>query len=525
MKIGLKTPLLALLTCFAAVAPAALESPDDGDTKKVVRFPESLLVDGTRVPAHASVSGDPSDGEAARRRARLAASPYAHIRGESSLLDGAIIVAYDAEVPAATVERVVSGLAAFSATLERDGWSRPYSAKDPLRLVLTGGSSELPAVAGWARGDGGRLVDVIVAVPSGRRSGPSGSTEATLFAALRQVALLSARQSAPDESAWSVEALAETLARAGLGWTAEPVAASDPLLAEMGRLDEPPAAAAFLGTALARLPGRGAELRRLWDEAGASRGDDAEAFLRQVAARVDSRGLPSLLADLLAARLQAAGRGSERGDRADRSLDASDLGAAAPVSFGWRRIALRTAEERGGLEISLPDHGAVGAGRVVLFYRGRRGEFDVAALEPGGTRLVPLSGTAELDLLLVDGSEAPDFYVRLRRAPDYPAALTGSGVEWREGAARISWRTSSHRDLLAWVVTRFEDSPEGQLLELGREIVPTASASENGFDYEVTDREATADGAVSRRLRYRVFALTRDGLLSEAFEAALSPAP
>ena len=58
---------------------------------------------------------------------------------------------------------------------------------------------------------------------------------------------------------------------------------------------------------------------------------------------------------------------------------------------------------------------------------------------------------------------------------------------------------------------------EGGLALEGREIVPTTDSSEEGSGFLVVDREARP----GERYRYRVAALTRDGFLSEAFEAAV----
>ena len=63
----LRVSLLALL------APSAAPSAPAGAP---VVFPSQPLADGTVVAAHASLSGDPSDAAAAKRRAEIVRSPY-----------------------------------------------------------------------------------------------------------------------------------------------------------------------------------------------------------------------------------------------------------------------------------------------------------------------------------------------------------------------------------------------------------------------------------------------------------------
>jgi hypothetical protein len=191
------------------------------------------------------------------------------------------------------------------------------------------------------------------------------------------------------------------------------------------------------------------------------------------------------------------------------------LGAApspGPAPLGWRRASLRTEDERGGVEIALPETGFRSA-RAMLFYRGDAGDFDAVPVLPGETRLLPASATSGVHVVLADG-DGSEITLRLRRVPEYPAALAASSAEWRGGAVEVAWATAQHRDLLAWVVERREETPEGE----GRaalETLPAASESPDATGYLLVDRNARA----GQRYRYRVLALTTDGLLAEAFEA------
>lgn len=490
------------------IALALLAGPCSAD---IARFQAVRLADGTLLPAHASASGDASDAAAAARRLEILRSPYMQPEERRSLLDGRVTVSFDAAVPVAARQKVSRSLpAALSALFDGDVWGRPFAPANPLHVVVLRASEGTPASAGWERRDRGQLVHPVVFVPARADGG------ALLFDVVRQVALLSLRQSAPEESSWIVEGLAELLALRALDRDVLPAAESDLFLRESGTLTDPPTAALFLAEIAARLPGGLSELRAAWESAGAAPGDDAEALLRDLASRCDVRGLSGLLADLLTRHLAEAG-GAPDGGPVGSSLVLGEALTESPDPLGWRRLTLKTAEEHGGLEVQLPDDPSGATGRVLLFYRSATNEFDAVGLLPGRSCVVPLLGSSQLDLLLVDGAEAHPISVELRRLPDYPASLSSWSAEWRDGAVHVAWRTSAHRDLLAWVVARFEERLDGSLAELSREIVPTSDSAEGAYAYDVTDAQ-TLEG---RRYRYRVFALTRGGFLSEAFSASV----
>ena len=243
-------------------------------------------------------------------------------------------------------------------------------------------------------------------------------------------------------------------------------------------------------------------------------GDDAEAFLRDLAARSGAASLPDAIAGTVAGRVAsaAARRGAPAAAVARRAWLLAPVSAPGPAPLGWRRASLRTEDERGGVEMALPETG-FRAGRVLLFYRGDAGDFDVLGVLPGETRFLPAAGTSGIHVVLTDG-DGSDLALRLRRAPEYPAALSASGAEWRSGAVEVAWSTAQHRDLLAWVVERREETPDGEGVP-SLETLPAATESSDATTYLFVDREARA-GA---RYRYRVLALTQDGLVSEAFEA------
>jgi hypothetical protein len=278
-------------------------------------------------------------------------------------------------------------------------------------------------------------------------------------------------------------------------------------------MGDPAVFAELLPFLVEHLPHGISELRSAWEESGSRRGDESEGLLRTLGTSADPRGIAGLLGDLLVRRLSRLGSDDPvPGGR--HQLPAGGFGVPAPPPLGWRRVAMRTTEEAGGVELVLPAPPRCAAGRALIAYRGEGDGFDAADLLPGESRRIPISGTSRLSLILVDGGEPGDLFVEMRRLPGYPAALSGFSAEWIGGAIRLSWRTERHRDLLAWVVSRVDET-EDEPREPARGIVPTSESEEDPFAYQVDDT-GIVEG---HRYRYRVYALTTGGMLSEAFEA------
>lgn len=491
---------LALVAFFALPGRAA-----------TVRVEALRLEGGAVVPAHASRAGSLSEREAARGRAELLRSPYTQ-RGETrSLFGGEVVAAFEPSVSLESREAALSALErVVRDVLDRDGWSRPFSVASPLTLLLVHPRADVPVLAGWDGREKGRLARPVLAVATAGRS-----SHEVAFDVARGVALLAVRQAGPEEAGWAVEGLAELLAKEALGLTSRPVAGASPFLAEQGSLAQPAASALFLAEAARLAPSGREALRVAWEEAGAQRGDDAEPFFRAVARRAREDGAEGLLASLVADAV--ADDPVTGGLSAGRSIVPGHLFLAAPPPLGWVRATFERLDETAGLEVVLPDSRAARGGRAVLVYRPLAEEPDTLPLLPGEGRVLPLAGAGALSLVLVDGSEGGELAVRLRRVPGYPAVLASSSAEWRDGAVQLGWRTSSHQELLAWVVSRLREEPDGSLVLDGREIVPTTDVSDDGSGFHFVDREALP----GLRYRYRVAALTKDGLLSVAFEASV----
>lgn len=461
------------------------------------------------VPALSSAPGETSDAAAARRRMEILRSPYARSAERRVLRGGELLVSFDAGVPAPLREELSRDLNAFvSALADRDGWPRPLSARSPLLVLFTAGPGV--TAAGWDGRDrnGAPRSPVILVASATRERG------AALADAAEQVALLSLRQAAPLESAWAVEGVAAWLSRRDLQTDPGRPPVPDPLLDEAGALTTPGVLAAFLEALESRLPRGALDVREAWEQAG-ERGDDADAFLRDLAARTGSASLGARVAEVVASRLAAARTPRSHSVAVSRRIWlAGDVVPAAPVPLGWRRVSLRTEDERAGLEIALPGAGAHAA-RLLLFYRGDGG-FDSLQVFPGATHVVPAAGTASVEVVLADGDGAGEAPLHVSRVPDYPAALASSRAGWTTGGVEIAWETSRHQDLLGWVVERRDETEADAVLE--RSTLPATKASESATGYLWLDRDAIP----GHRYRYRVLALTEDGLLGEAFEASVA---
>ncbi len=460
------------------------------------------------VPATSSVLEEASDAAAARRRTEILRSPYTRPVERRVLRGGELLVSFDAGVPAVLRDELSLDLNAFVSTLvDRDGWPRPLSARSPLLVLFTAGPGV--TAAGWdGRDRNGTLRSPVILVASATRA-----NGAALADAAAQVALLSLRQAAPVEPSWAVEGVAAWLWRRDLGPDLSRVPTSDPLLEEAGDLTTPDVLAAFLVALESRLPKGSQDVREAWEQAG-ERGDDADAFLRDLAKRSGSASLGARVAEIVASHLGASSRRRSDSPAVARRIWLSgDVVPAAPAPLGWRRVSLRTEDERAGLEIALPDAG-MHAARLLLFYRGDAG-FDSLPVLPGTARVVPAAGTSSVEVVLADGDGAPEARFHVSRVPDYPAALASSRAGWTSGGVEIAWETSRHEDLLGWVVERRDETDGDAALE--RSTLPATKSSEGATGYVWLDRDA----APGRRYRYRVLALTEDGLLGEAFESSV----
>ena len=388
---------------------------------------------------------------------------------------------------------------ALSALFERDGWARPFSPRAPLSSRWS--PAPRPARrAGTAAERDGTLRGPVAVVSASSRDPPRCSStpapgRAPLGAAGR------ARRAGLGRRG------RRGIPRAPRRWArriARPE--DDALLEDAGSLASPAGP-----RGVPRRPrGRGSEGRarraRGLGGAGAAAGDDSEAFLRDLASPVRRARLsPSARGDRrLARRLRRGAPGRTHGvGRAPRLAARARFRSPAPPPLGWRRASLRTEDERGGVELALPE-ARLRAGRALLFYRGDAGDFDAVPVLPGETRFLPAAGTSGR-ARRPRGRRRVGVTLRLRRAPEYPAALSAVRRGVAPGAVEVAWSTAQHRDLLAWVVERREEAPEGEGLPSARRCRRRRSRPDR------RDTSSWTRDAAGARYRYRVLALTTDG--------------
>ncbi len=481
----------------------------------VARFPgvrtESSL-STLAIPEWTSSGGDVSEAGAVRRRLDLGKSPYFANAERRSLGWGGADMAADGNVRSAVKDAVAKAFSAIPAKLERAGLPSPFSESNHLLVLLSErrAGEALPGLVGWEGRAGTKLIRPVIAVDSTGRTPESVAAEVqhlTFILALRRAA------GSVDESrsdGWLVEGIAGALTLDVLGFSGSAASRHPALQADAGSPRTPSTAAAFLAFCISRLPAGSADLRAAWEENNAKGDARPEAFFGEIARR-SGLSLAALFAEALTEGTSIAGA-------TDRGEPLADTVLVAPAALGFRRAAFRgSEEEQGGVELTLSGDATAGA---IVEYQGPGGEYDAAPVPADRPLLLPVSGVSRLSLVLVGGSATEEGApaLRLSRIAGYPVSMGASSAAWADGAVQIAWRTRTHRDLLAFSVTRLSESRDGILTAESRELVPTSEVSESGFAYHFVDREALP----GHRYYYRVHAITSAGVLSEAFAAWVS---
>lgn len=506
LVLALSLAAAATLPVRAASGPGSASGPP---ASAAVAFPSQLLSDGSVVPPHSSLSADPSDAAAARRRSEIVRSPYLQSAERRFVAAGEAEVVFD---PSTTPDRRARLASLAEETLRRlfeeARWVRPFSPRSPVTLLLVARrtpGADGPSVAAWERRERGGFAKPLVLVEVEGR--PDDAVRLDLA---RQLALLSARFTSPSAEPWALEAVAEWAGRRAAGLSADPAPSADPLLAVAGSVASAPAAAAVLGWAEGAAGGPGA-LREAWEAAGAA-GSGGEGFLRELASRLGV-GPGELIADALSRRSSAA---AFAGVSLPAAPAAGESALRAPSPFGWSWFEIpapRGASD--GTEILVAPSTAARAARALLAYRGALGPGDVVpvlpgiptplATSPGGGRLLVVGGGEE------GSTEPSELRVSIRPLAGYPAAVEGLAARRAPGRVEVSWRTASHRDLLAWLVVRESGGEQAASSSLDPlDLVPTTDVSDDGMSYLLVDR-LPPSGA----LRYHLWALTVSGTLAD----------
>jgi hypothetical protein len=256
--------------------------------------------------------------------------------------------------------------------------------------------------------------------------------------------------------------------------------------------------------------------KRALDEAAFGGETASEAFSRLVTemARHDGRALLRT-----AARLHTV-VGSESGPSRLRmfDLEAGALDAAPPPPMTVRHRSFVPEGETDALVLSWPPDG--GDGAAVVRYADGDLPADVVFFSAGERRTVPLSGVARVDFL-VAGSDAGTPGLRIPVECTRSAGLPFARLEARADASgagpRLTWSTTSHQGLRGWAIFREEVRPDGRIVRIGPEMVPSSESADESFGYAFVDTAA----APETFYRYTVWAVTEEGLLARAFTATL----
>jgi hypothetical protein len=475
-------------------------------------FPRFLL-GGVLALVSLPVSGFPrSNGAPAGTGGGLswAQSPYRHFGPPRSLASGRAVLydeANDASLRSALSARLDH---LFSGLYQAGGWRSPFAEGEILRVYVarteSGGVRRLTASDAPA----GPLRDPAVELDATGLTTPEITREVA-----RQIVLATLAGYGAPQDAFLTPAAAEVLTRADEGggdgelWQ----------LAAAPELDlrSRPATLGRLWVEEALLETRDPTLlRQAWEKA-ADTGEGPMAVFEQLleeAALSEETVLVRAVARLYATLEPEASPSRLR----LIDLESGALDAAPPERWTIRHRALLPDAMDESLRVAWPED--AGRGAAIVHYRDPALPPDVLFFHPRDVRLVPLSGVARIDFVVVGAATRAGMV----GAPASVERITGrpySGLVVQASAGpdepRLTWTTTSHAGLRGWAVFREEVLSDGRLVRSGPEIVPSSVDSTTAFRYVFVDEES----ARSTFYRYTVWAVTDDGLLARAFAVTL----
>jgi hypothetical protein len=197
--------------------------------------------------------------------------------------------------------------------------------------------------------------------------------------------------------------------------------------------------------------------------------------------------------------------------------------------MGQAAVLMRPGERTGGLAIRFEGDRAARWAADLLVVR-NDGELHRVPLaldaEDAGETLVPLQDVREVLLLVrnldAEGRPARRYSWAAQLEPGYPAEFGAVHADpaGKDGGALVSWETSSERGLLGFNVLRAR-SDRSDATRVNPVWIPPLGESSGPASYSFFD--ATAEPGVG--YRYRVEAVTLEGLASRSEAVALAPAP
>jgi hypothetical protein len=197
--------------------------------------------------------------------------------------------------------------------------------------------------------------------------------------------------------------------------------------------------------------------------------------------------------------------------------------------MGQATVLLRPNEASGGLTVRFEGDVAARWAADLLLVRHEGGLHRVPMTldaEDAGEVSVPLQGIREVFLLVrnldAEGRGARRYSWAAHFEPGFPAEFEVLHVETAgpNGGALVSWETSSEQDLLGFNVLR-ERADGGDVLRVNPVWIPSLGESSGPASYSFFDAAAASGVAY----RYRIEAVTLEGLKSQSEAVAVVPAP
>jgi hypothetical protein len=197
--------------------------------------------------------------------------------------------------------------------------------------------------------------------------------------------------------------------------------------------------------------------------------------------------------------------------------------------MGQAAVLLRPNEATGGLTVRFEGDVAARWSTDLLLVRNDGGMHRVPLAldaDDAGEMSVPLQGVREVVLLVrnVDAEGRPGrrYSWAAHFEPGFPAEFGGLRVEsvGSGDGALVSWETSSEQGLVGFNVLR-ERADGGESMRVNPVWIPSLGESDGPASYSFFDAEAASGIAY----RYRIEAVTLEGLKSQSEFVALVPAP
>ena len=430
--------------------------------------------------------------------------------GDLSLWEGKLRL----RAPGVGAESLASIAPAIEASLRGslDSWDVPFSAAEPIRLLVVS-SAEAPFSEVFSlAGEGGADRDPVIALNI------AGQTDAEIGAeAVRDVAFFVLRRLAPGADDALVFAAARALSISG-----------ELLDSDLQEIRE--AGSSPVGS-LERSEGE--IFAATWiDEmaAGAGPGFVSSVWTRRVAS-----GESTLLA-FAEAYAEAAHespwdafrRSLERdysrtevyGDLArltDRDREAGALDASSPGALSWRFFSSDVDAAAGGsagLNVSWP--GDASPGFAVLHYEDSLPS-DVVRFAPGEAKSLPLSGVVRIDWIVAGGGRVASALaapVSISALENFPVSgLSARAIAEPGAGVLLEWGTARQSDVGGWAIFRAEVDDSGRIRTSAPQWLPSSNGPQQQSLYSFVDSTAVP----GRYYRYDVWAVTEDGALSRSF--------